>query len=139
MRSSIEQKKRAQDRVARKFPDACQIRGPATQVYNPATGVDTITDGALRYSGTCMLTEMKDNSPIILSDGQPLERDTAKLRVPGDTEGIEEGDIVEITASELDPGLVGLVFTVVDVREASTNITKILGVRKSDRAPGRVG
>lgn len=94
--------------------DACTIAHPGGEpTFDPDTG--TYTDGAptVFYTGKCEV-QISDglNARDTEAGGTELTLTRVTVKVPIIVEGVERGDLVTITASELDPDLVGQEFTV---------------------------
>lgn len=88
--------------------DTCEVRRASIeQVTDPATGEVTDTPGELVYAGACQ---------VQVTSTAPEQNDAADVRyhllpvvvsVPIDETRYEQGDVVTITASQLDPALAG--------------------------------
>lgn len=133
---------RAAERLAAKLPDWCEIRRPPTRTYNPSTMLMEDTDGSLIYQGCCLLTERQTEQTTELDAGQSIIREASRLRLPvndPDTDDVQIGDVVTVTSSVRDSLLEGESFEVIDVRKSSTSVTRILGLRSMERAPGVIG
>lgn len=103
--------------------DSCVIRASGGgQATDPVTGVVTETPGAVRYTGPCR----------VQVEAQSVEQDDAGERryqllnavvsVPVDATRYEQGDLVLVTGSALDPALVGKRYRV-RTAVAKTNLT----------------
>jgi hypothetical protein len=93
--------------------DACTVTRVTGTATNSTTGVVTPTTSTV-YTGPCRIKP--DPTP---SESQAGEREVVTRRfivsVTTDEDGIAVDDIVTVTASELDPALVGVTLTVAGV------------------------
>lgn len=90
--------------------DACTITRPGAASLNETTGVVTRTTTTV-YTGACRVKP--DAAP---SETQSGEREVVVRRfivsIPTSETGVEVDDVVTVTASKLDPALVGRALTV---------------------------
>jgi hypothetical protein len=92
--------------------DTCELRAPDTRVWNEATGTYTDTPGTLRYSGVCKV-QTTDTIGQDRAAGERLTTTTRfEVHLPMDATAAQVDDIITITASVLDPQLVGRRFRV---------------------------
>lgn len=113
--------RRGQAAAERLMVDACTIRRQTGESTGPG-GVITPTYGADLYSGKCRVqtkSEMGAATDVGEATVYVLRHE---VQLPISATGLAEGDQVTITASVLDPDLVGKVFTVRDVT-AKTHLT----------------
>lgn len=91
--------------------DTCTIRRRTGEATNPESGVVTPTYSAV-YTGKCRLQQ---------PTGQANERDVGEatilmlrfeLQLPMSVVGVQADDVVQVTASQMDPDLVGREFAV---------------------------
>lgn len=128
---------RAQAHLKTRLPDTCTISAPDVRgTFNTTTGVyGAATPGAESYDGPCSVSESAGQAPTLEQAGQNLQLASHTVRVPADAPTPDLGDVVTITGSEVNPSLVGLTFTVVGVREATHQVSKIIGCRTRERSP----
>lgn len=92
--------------------DACVIRAPATfGPMDPDTGERPETPGAVAYSGKCKVQTYEAHESTPESGDHVYSVQRASLHIPA-TVDIPVGHLATITASVLDPNLVGRVFRV---------------------------
>ncbi len=92
--------------------DACTIAHPgAAATFNAATGVYADPAGTVFYTGPC---QIQVGLAVGGSDAGGAELTVLRLvvKVPVTVVGVEVDDVVTVTASLLDPDLVGRVFQV---------------------------
>ena len=89
--------------------DACTItRGNDTQTFDPETGEYVTTPGATVYTGPCRV-KPRDNSDLVVEvGGQNVTLLPYIVSVPIEAVVFKVDDRVTVTASQLDPSLVGL-------------------------------
>lgn len=96
--------------AARLMVDTCTVTRPGAATLNETTGVVTRATTTV-YTGACRVKP--DAAP---SETQSGEREVVVRRfivsIPTSETGVEVDDIVTVTASELDPALVGRTLTV---------------------------
>lgn len=88
--------------------DACTIQHPTGLSAPSAAGVVTPTYSLL-YTGPCKVKGADSASGQDVA-GAHLAVLSPEVHVPVDVVGVEEGDVITITASRYDPELVGRVF-----------------------------
>ena len=108
--------------------DACTIEHPTGETT--VGGVITTTYATV-YAGKCRVQ-------IIFEQGRPEDIGQAfrvierrEVQVPVSVTGVVEGDRVTVTASALDPDLVGAVYTVRDVLAKTHLISRRLTVQEA--------
>lgn len=104
--------------------DACTIQHPTGETTGPG-GVITTTYGPTFYSGKCRL-----QTQVVTRPGEDVGQayivlEHRVLQLPITVVGLKEGDQVTVTASALDPDLVGRKYVVHDVKQ-KTHLTKRL-------------
>lgn len=95
--------------------DACTItRGGGDPVFDPDTGEYTTPAGSTIYTGPCEV-QISDGLNAREADAGGTEITLSRLtvKVPISVEGVQVDDVVTITASELDPDLVGQTYRVI--------------------------
>lgn len=102
-----------------RMTDRCIIRQPPTRGPLGNDGVQPVIPGAVVYDGICWVED-----PDSLADRPQAGLHTyivarRAVRLPISAVGIEAKQMVEITASMADPGLVGTKCVVIDVPSAS--------------------
>jgi hypothetical protein len=111
--------------------DACTIAHHTGQTTDATTGAVTQTYGAAFYTGKCKV-QLRDVDPATPEAGDRL---TVVLRsrvdVPMSVEDVAVDDLVTITASVLDPDLVGRTFRVVAPFHGSFKTARRLPVEES--------
>lgn len=100
--------------------DACTITRPSgTSTFNPTTGQSTPGSPTAVYTGACRV-KPRDNADRVVQFGQEAVSFWPYLvSVPMSVTGIALDDVVTVTASALDPALVGLVLRVREVLSGS--------------------
>lgn len=92
---------RARPALTASMLDTCTIRRPATTGdLNEITGLYETTAGTLIYSGACRLDVSPGGSDPASRDDQTITTTTYTLLTPYDTEEVQVGDVVAITASD---------------------------------------
>lgn len=92
--------------------DACAIRAPSTfGVMDPDTGLRVETPGVTVYTGKCKVQTYEAHESTPESGDHVYSVQRASLHLPA-TVDIPVGHLATITASVLDPNLVGRVFRV---------------------------
>lgn len=94
--------------------DACTIvRGGKASTFDPATGQYTTPAGTAIYTGVCEV-QLTDSLSASTPDagGQVAAISRLTVKVPMSVEDVEVDDVVTITASALDPDLVGRTYRV---------------------------
>lgn len=95
--------------------DACAItRAGGAPTFDPNTGTYTDPADSPVYTGACEV-QISDGLNASTSEvgGQVVTERRVTVKVPVSAEGIQIDDVVTITASDLDPDLVGQRFRVV--------------------------
>lgn len=102
--------------------DACTITAAGTQTYDAAT--DTWTSGAATtvYTGACRVSIADTNDREGVAGVDPVSERDYVVSVPMTVTGAAVDQTVTITASALDPALVGLTLRVIGVARG-TNLT----------------
>lgn len=99
--------------------DECTIRRKTGEATDPNSGVITPTYGADLYSGKCRV-QQRQAAGQEQNVGEAFVLVTRfEVQLPMSVTGLVEGDQITVTASALDPDLVGRVFTVRDVAAKS--------------------
>lgn len=99
--------------------DSCTITaGAAEQVYDPGTDAYVTPAGASRYSGACRV-KPQDAGREVEAGAETVSLWPFLVSIPMSVTGVELDDLVTITASPLDPSLVGLVLRVRQVAQGS--------------------
>jgi len=96
--------------------DACTItRSGGADTFNPTTGVYTTPAGSAVYTGKCEV-QVSDglNARDTEVGGQEITLTRLTVKVPMSVEDVQVDDVVTITASLLDPDLVGQTFRVIE-------------------------
>lgn len=108
--------------------DACTITAAnAVQVYDETTDAYTTPDGASRYTGRCKVTPRDNADRQVEAGAQTVTLWPFVISVPMSVTGIQDDDVITITASALDPALVGLVLRVRQVAQGSFLTARRLG------------
>jgi hypothetical protein len=110
--------------------DACTVRAVTGVTVNGTTGVSTPTYSTL-YTGKC---KVQSDSPRAANPDQggttmTVQRSRVDFPVGSFTPAI--GHVITITASDLDPGLVGRMFRVVALLHKSMATTYRLAVEET--------
>ena len=126
----------AEGRIAAeaRMVDACTItRGGGAPTFNPNTGTYTNTAGTTIYVGPCEV-QISDglNAQTSEAGGQVVTDRRVTVKVPMSVEGVRVDDVVTITASELDPDLVGQSFRVMTGFAKSFATARRLQVQATD-------
>lgn len=99
----------------KRMVDACTItRGGGDDTFDSSTGTYTTPAGSEVYSGDCEV-QVSDglNAREAEAGGAEITVSRVTVKIPISVEGVTEGDLVTITASLLDPDLVGQKFRVI--------------------------
>jgi hypothetical protein len=95
--------------------DACTITraGAGDTTFDPNTGTYTDAADSTIYTGPCEV-QIQDglNAREAEAGGTELLVSRVTVKIPVAVEGVRAGDVVTVTASELDPDLVGQEFRV---------------------------
>ena len=95
--------------------DACTITraGTGDTTFDPNTGTYTDAADSTIYTGRCEV-QVSDglNAQTTEAGGQVVTDLRVTVKVPMSVEGVAVDDVVTITASELDPDLVGKTYRV---------------------------
>lgn len=105
----------AQRAIEKMMDDTCTItRGDGEPVLNTASGSMVIDDPTEVYSGKCMLSPEGDRLGVVVEGGGSVRPTTYRGSIPIDSGGddVVPGDILTVTSSRRDPGLVGQTFRV---------------------------
>lgn len=101
--------------VEGRMVDACTITraGVNDTTFDPDTGVYTDAADSTVYTGRCEI-QVSDglNANTTEAGGQVVVDQRVTLKIPMAVEDIRPDDVVTITASELDPDLVGKTYRV---------------------------
>ena len=114
--------------------DECTItRGGGDPTFDPNTGTYTNTVGTTIYVGPCEV-QISDglNAQTSEAGGQVVTDRRVTVKVPMSVEGVRVDDVVTITASELDPDLVGQSFRVMTGFAKSFSTARRLQVQATD-------
>jgi hypothetical protein len=103
------------------FRSTCDITRAGTPVFDPATGTYTSPSSSVASDVACLIRAESASERQAGETQVTLNRFVGKL--PANTE-VETGDILTVTASRHDDGLVGRVMTVVDVQHDDLQITR---------------
>lgn len=98
----------------KRMVDACTItRSGGEDTFDPNTGDYTAPAGSSVYAGKCEV-QVTDglNAREAEVGGTEITATRVTVKVPISVEGVREGDVVTVTASLLDPDLVGQQFQV---------------------------
>lgn len=110
--------------------DACTItRSGGDPVFDPNTGTYTTPAGSTIYTGACEV-QISDglNAQTFEAGGQVITERRVTLKVPMSVEDVRVDDIATITASMLDPDLVGQTFRVMGTFAKSFSTARRLQV-----------
>jgi hypothetical protein len=108
--------------------DTCTItRGTGEQVFDPATGQYVTTAGELLYTGPCRVKPQNNADRVVEAGGQAVSLWPFVVSVPVSEVSFEVDDLVTVTASVLDPALVGKVLRVRQVALGSHLTARRLG------------
>jgi hypothetical protein len=118
--------RRAAERL---MTDACTItRAAGAPVFDEATGTYTTPTPTTLYSGKCRVkTYRQNNDRVVDFGGEPVSLWPFSVSVPVEVTGLEVDDIVTVTASVLDPDVVGTRLRVRDVVKGSQITARRLG------------
>ena len=136
MTSRLSHLEAAGRRLAQHLADECVVTRPGTgsiitddfPPYDTHHGPDAVI-----YSGPCTVSGALHTSASSTYLGQDTQVHSHHGRLPHDSPRVHVGDRLEVTASDLDPHLVGLVFDVVDARTATYKVSQRIGLRIEDR------
>jgi len=104
--------RRGRAAAERLMVDACEIREPATVgEMDPATGLRPETPGALMYSGKCKVQTFEAHESTPESGEHVFTVQRTQVHLPATVE-VAVDQIITVTASVLDPNLVGRRFRV---------------------------
>lgn len=105
----IQRGRRAAERL---MVDACVVREPSTfGEMDPGTGLRPETPGATVYTGKCKVQTFEAHESTPESGDHVYSVQRTQVHLPATTE-VDVDQIVTITASVLDPNLVGRQFRV---------------------------
>lgn len=102
---------------------------PQDRSYNPATAVLAADAPTTIYEGAGVVSIEDLDTQLDEPGGQNRWHDDYRARIPVTATGIEIGDHLEVLTSD-DPDLVGAVFTISVVVEASFQATRRLGLQR---------
>lgn len=89
--------------------DACTItRGTPVKTFDPATGEYVIAPGVSVYAGPCRVKAQNNADRVVETGAQAVSLFPYTVSVPVSAVVFEVDDTVTVTASALDPALVGL-------------------------------
>lgn len=114
--------------------DECTIiRGGTASTFDPVTGAYTTPAGTTIYAGVCEV-QLTDSLNASTPDagGQVATVSRLTVKVPMSVEGVQVDDVVTITASGLDPDLVGRKYRVVSRFAKSFATARRLEVEETD-------
>lgn len=101
--------------------DMCTVTraGAGEPVYNPATDTYTYPTGSTVYTGKCRV-KPADTIDQDVAEGETVVGSRRYIvSLPAVTDGVQRNDIVAVTASVLDPLLVGSQFRVLGALKGS--------------------
>lgn len=109
--------------------DTCTItRGSGSQVFDPAaTGQYVTTPGVTVYAGRCRVKPRDNADRIVEAGGQAVSLFPFVVSVPVDATVYQVDDLVTVTASLLDPALVGVELRVKQIASGSQITARRLG------------
>ena len=90
--------------------DACTVTRVTSQTLNESTGVLSDTATTV-YTGKCRVRTAASDAQTSAGDRATMTRDFV-VHLPASVTAVQVDDVVTVTASALDPGLVNLVLTV---------------------------
>lgn len=94
--------------------EATVTRGSGTPTFNPATGVTTTVPGATVYTGECLIRGTSWQGFDVGVGETEVRSRTVRGWLPKDT-AVEVNDVLTVTASTHDAGMVGRVMRITDV------------------------
>jgi hypothetical protein len=94
--------------------DACVVKHITSTSTNPTSGVITPTYSTL-YTGQCRVQQSGSQGQLTDAGEASLVLLRLEVQLPMSVVGLSEGDEITITASALDPDLVGRVFVIRDL------------------------
>lgn len=123
--------------------DECTVTRPETVEQTPVLDADgnvaDLPDPTV-YAGRCTVADprsaLQANRTVSDESGAPNQR---VLRLPSDSAGLRPGDVVEVTASLVSPGLVGDRFVVVGEEERTYATYRRYQVRGSSWVSATIG
>lgn len=111
--------------------DTCTITRTTGESTNDDTGVVTLTTSAI-YTGRCRIQQSQlgaDSTPA--DPGEAYVRLVAfELQLPMSVTGLRVGDVATITASALDPDLVGRAFNILGLAHKTHATARRLQVQE---------
>lgn len=108
--------------------DTCTITAASgPQVYQPATDSYVTPPGVLRYSGKCRVKPRDNADREVEAGGATASLWPYVVSVPMSAVGIEDDDVVTITASALDPELIDAKLRVRQVAQGTFLTARRLG------------
>lgn len=93
--------------------DRCEIRRPPTPgALDPATGTRPLVPGAVVYTGRCKVQTYEAHESTPQSGQHVYSVQRYYVHIPTSVSGVAVDDQITVTASELDPPLVGRTYRV---------------------------
>lgn len=93
--------------------DEVEIRGPSTLgSWNPDTGKKTVIPGPLRYAGACKVQSFEGYAAAANSGQHMYTTQQFRIDIPIGAGPVSSEDVAVITASKLNPQLVGVRATI---------------------------
>jgi hypothetical protein len=108
--------------------DTCAI-APVTRAYNAGSDSYVDTPGVARYTGACRV-KPQDAAREVEAGSETVSLWPYVVSVSMSVTTVEVDDVVTITASALDPGLVGAVMRVRSVTQGSHVTARRLGCER---------
>ena len=94
--------------------DACTVTRPGPVVTDPVTG-NVTPSSTPAYTGACKVQQTISQASNPTAGGHAFTIQDSRVDVPVSAGPLKVNDVVTITASVLDPQLVGTVFRVVEL------------------------
>lgn len=111
--------------------DACTITAEAGgQVYDSASDAYVTPAGALRYSGRCKVKPRDNVDREVEAGAATVSLWPYVVSVPMSALDVQDGDVLTVTSSALDPSLAGTVLRVRAVAEGSYITARRLGCER---------
>lgn len=111
--------------------DTCTItRGGGGRVFDPAAGEYVTTPGEELYRGRCRVRPRDNADQVVEAGGQNVSLFPYVLSVPVSAVAFAVDDLVTVTASRLDPALVGITLRVRQVNVGSQVTARRLGCER---------
>ena len=102
-------------------------RGAATQTLDTDEGVYVTTPAETVYTGPCRVKPRDNTDRVVEAGGQAVSLFPFVVSVPISDVRFEVDDVVTVTASVLDPAMVGLVLRVKQIATGSHLTARRLG------------